>query len=490
MSGRKLASAALNYGMAAYLPRLINFVLLPLYSTKLDPTQLGVLEVMAGVDAFVTAVTRMGLPGAMARAYFDDKSATAVADQVVTTATAISVATAIWSALILVVGPFAAAHWMADVPFHPYVELTLVATALRFVPELQARLLQARQMAQLAARINILLSVVGIGTRVLFVIVLEYGITGALIAELATAVVGCAVALRRHRADLAGRFRVDLLRASLRYGLPLIPHHLGMWAADNASRWILAGLGDLTTVGQLAVASRLASPISAATAAFNTALSPMYLEWRSELSPEEALKNVRDATRGSCALAATVALCMTLGGVIVLRWFLPASYRDASDIVGIVTATLLLRVLYSVVVLELFHMRRTLAVTAIFSTGSLVMITITVPMVKLLGSAGAVWAQFIGIAVSVLISWRFALQTFPRTVTGRSVAVVIGVILIVSGASSLMPGTSIWADFAVGTPIGLLGLAYVGLLSGVRPSQLKALRRQRPKSKRAPDLEE
>src|SRR5690349_5677003 len=138
MSGKKLASATLNYGMAAYLPRIINFILLPFYAKVLSPAELGVLEVMAGLDAFVHVVPRMGLPGAMARAYFDAKSDAAMSDPLVTTGLTITAASAFWSALIFLIGPFIFAHWMADVPFYPYVALTLPATAIRMMPELQA----------------------------------------------------------------------------------------------------------------------------------------------------------------------------------------------------------------------------------------------------------------------------------------------------------------------------------------------------------------
>ena len=95
----------------------------------------------------------------------------------------------------------------------------------------------------------------------LLVVVLEEGPLGALIGAFAgTLVVYCALLVLR-RADLGFEFDRRCYAPMNRFGAPLVPAALGLWAISFADRWFIAVLEDQSEVGVYSVAVRVASAV-------------------------------------------------------------------------------------------------------------------------------------------------------------------------------------------------------------------------------------
>ena len=129
---------------------------------------------------------------------------------------------------------------------------------------------------------SLIATIGGAGLAVLAVTSFDAGVKGILIATVvgtaASAVYGVAVA----RTYLRGRYDWHKLRTMLRYGLPLIPGLVALWATAYADRLLLANLEDLEAVGLYAIASRFAAPIVLLLTAFVTAYQPFLLALRVE----------------------------------------------------------------------------------------------------------------------------------------------------------------------------------------------------------------
>ena len=74
---------------------------------------------------------------------------------------------------------------------------------------------------------------------------------------------------------LRGHYDWRKLRQMLRYGLPLIPGLVALWATAYADRILLANLEDLDAVGLYAIAARFAAPVRAAADGLRHRLPPV-----------------------------------------------------------------------------------------------------------------------------------------------------------------------------------------------------------------------
>src|SRR5690349_21148344 len=59
------------YGIGSLLSKAVAFLLLPLYTSHLDPTAYGILEILDTTSSMVGLVVGIGMASAMTRFYFD-----------------------------------------------------------------------------------------------------------------------------------------------------------------------------------------------------------------------------------------------------------------------------------------------------------------------------------------------------------------------------------------------------------------------------------
>ena len=103
--------------------------------------------------------------------------------------------------------------------------------------------------------------IVTIAATVLLVVVLEEGALGALVGSFAGTLLVYCVLLFTRRSDLGLEFSRPLLREMNRFGAPLVPAALALWAISFADRWFIAVLQDQAEVGVYSVAVRVASAV-------------------------------------------------------------------------------------------------------------------------------------------------------------------------------------------------------------------------------------
>ncbi len=129
---------------------------------------------------------------------------------------------------------------------------SLVTAFFSSTPDLQRRLLQAREQSAYSAGLSIIFGILTILLNLLFVVGFGLGGLGVLWVGLIVSVIFTGVAFYNHRQDLRGRFSAAKLRSALGYGLPLLPHHAAAWANQSVGRWVLGGvmtMGDGWAVG-------------------------------------------------------------------------------------------------------------------------------------------------------------------------------------------------------------------------------------------------
>ena len=472
--------------MASYLPRLVSFFLLPVYAVYLPPEAMGIVEMCLVIQVLMEASSRLGLPGAFARYYFDNREPEAFRDLLTTTTLAVLISSSAFALIGLLAGPYIFARFLPEVAFHPYFDLAIFVGFLQFGPELQARVLQVSEESKLAASINVVVSLFGTAVKLLFVVGFEWGALGAVYAEVATSAFAMSIAVSRHWRDISGHFRLDMLRSLLSYGLPLVPHRVGAWAATFAGQWIMGMYGVLGAVGQLSVAAKLVSPLRIITGAFATAFGPVYFAWRSDEVPEVALAHTRRTAGAVLTLVGVGALGVSLFGAIVVFYLMPETYRPAAGAVGVLAASVEVRLIYNVLGQELLYAKRTKVTALIAPSGAVIAVIATVLLVPPYGVLGAAWAQVLSVATIVFVTALLARQTFPTAVALRTWLATLIATFGAAFAWQAISGEGVVMDVVVATGVFSVLSVVVLAAAGVGPAQLRGalaiVRRRKKKS--------
>ena len=66
---KKLTLHSFNYGIAEVLTQVIGFLLIPLYTIYLIPSDYGIIEITGTISTFAIPLMKLGLPGSVTRQY-------------------------------------------------------------------------------------------------------------------------------------------------------------------------------------------------------------------------------------------------------------------------------------------------------------------------------------------------------------------------------------------------------------------------------------
>ena len=470
----RVARAVFNYGLGSLLPQIIGFLLIPLYTRYLTPTELGIAEICLTVQGLLPIAMRLGLQGAIARFYFDYDEGQKFRDLVTTITITTIAASALLTVIALIGTPFFLRRFMPEVPFN-LMALSIVSCFFQAAPELQRRLLQAREQSAYSAKLNIAFGLLAIGLNLLLVVVFKMGAAGILWTNLIVPVVMCFVAFIKQRDDLRGRFHLEQLKPALSYGLPLLPHHAAAWAHQFVGRWVLGSVATVAMVGHLSLAGKIASPIMVVTGAFANAYSPVYFSWRAKLSNEEALAQATRIARTVLVLGViTVIGAATFGGFVV-RHLMQKSYVEAAPLVGVMAAALFAHLIYTTLAVEIFYAKNLVKwISVIFITTSLVNFALIYLLVSKYGAVAAAYAQMAGSIVSIIFVAFFSSRTFALPLDKRAAIVAaFGTAAACFISTFIQPPVSMLSDLFFNAIAFVFLATMILLLSGLLP-QLRA----------------
>ena len=236
----RLIKGSFVYGLGSLSHRIIGFLLIPVYTRFLTTADYGIVAVAASVSSIVQHFLAMGLHGAVTRHYYDYRDAPHEVREYISTVFVflLGVGLLVVGLLALFGGPLFDALF-AEVPFHPYIRLTLWTALFAVSGNVLLSLYRVREQAVHYVVLQGLKFLGSLGAIIFFVTVLREGalgkIKGGFYAGLLFFVVFLVLTLR----EGAASFSVNKLKNALRFGLPLIPHALSAWVLAAADRFLL-----------------------------------------------------------------------------------------------------------------------------------------------------------------------------------------------------------------------------------------------------------
>ena len=258
---KRLIKQSAIYGVGSIASPFIGFVMLPVYSRYLTPSEYGILAITSVAINFVAALVSLGMNSGLIRFYFDytekkDK------DQVV-------VSSLIFSFLASVV--FAAVLWLFSGPVSSvlfdfgkgqlYLKLILlIAVADTGVANCLA-VLRAEERPATYSVMTVLRLILTFSLNVVFVVVLKRNVQGILEAELISGVVCYLTALLIAARGKALSFSWVKTRQVLSFGVPLVPGNVASLVMTLSDRYFLQHFATLQDVGLYSVGFRIAAAL-------------------------------------------------------------------------------------------------------------------------------------------------------------------------------------------------------------------------------------
>ncbi|PLW68658.1 lipopolysaccharide biosynthesis protein [Pseudohalioglobus lutimaris] len=392
---------------------VIPFLLLPILTRYLNPVEYGEVAMFQTFLAALGSIVGLGAVGAAGRKYYDHdihaiefRHYIAACLQVLILSTLL-----VFIAVYLFRGHFAL--WM-NIQVS-WVLWAVFACSAGVVIQLRLGQWQVRQQPFQYGALQVSKGVLDLLFCLLLVVVLLSGSQGRIDALLcATGLIASAALVLLGKDGLLGLFswKPEYLKDVLRFGLPLLPHTVGIFLLTSMDRFVVNAQLGLADAGVYMVAVQLTAVMALVFDAVNKAYVPWLFERLQRDVTAEKQEIVKLTYIWFAVILLGAALAFILGPQLVIL-IAGEQYAGAGKVIGWLAMGQAFGGMYLMVTNYIFYSRRTGRLSLATVTSGLINVVLLVSLVSLFGLEGAAIAFAIAMAIRFLLTWWVAHRSHP-----------------------------------------------------------------------------
>jgi O-antigen/teichoic acid export membrane protein len=447
------------YGLGNLLSRAVAFLMLPLYTRYLTPTDYGILELIDVTSGMIGIVIGLGLESAVSRFYYES-SDEGDRRRVLSTAYWLAGGLALTGALLAAAFSTPLAKLvLSDASSSRLFLVSFGSLAISVIMDLNQLYLRLMYKSVLFNAVSILSLILAVTLNVVFIVVFHWGVLGILMSSLITRVV-IATPLTTWVLSRSGlRFDMGLARQMFRFGAPLIPSTLGTTLVNYSDRYFLKQYATIADAGIWGLANKLGTAIHMLiTSPFIMTFMPRRFEIAKRADARETFGRVSEyfyLILVSCGLIVSL-----LADEILRVMTTPPFYRAAAFVPWVVLTMIFYGMRYHFE-FGILYTKKTHHYAVINVITALLHITLNLILVRSYGLWGAAWASVGAILFNSSATYVAGqrLYNIPFAI-GRKFQ-VLGIAAGVYAASRFIHAPDIVSSIALK---GALAIAYVGIL--------------------------
>jgi O-antigen/teichoic acid export membrane protein len=467
---KRLGTQSAIYGLGGIVSRLIAVFLLPVYTVYLGTVGFGKIETIVSLTAVLVIVLRMGITSAFFRFYFDSEDA-ARRRLVVRTSFWFTMGMATLGLVLGFVFAQPLSNWLnLDDPWLVRAGFVGLWAQMNYAQMTSLFRVEERPVQfAIASVANVLIT---IGATIALVVGQHKGAIGAVVGNFLGTLTVYIVLLAYRRYQLGFEFDRRLLRAMNRFGLPLVPSALALWAINLIDRLLINGYKGQAEVGIYSLAVRIASVIVFLMTAFQLAWPAFAYSIRDDSAAKRTYAYVL-----TYLLFITCWMSLAIGSLApwLVDLLAPKGNFDRSaDAVPLLCFGVAAYSGYSVLAIGIGRMRQTQLNWVVSGTAAIVNIAVNVVLIPPYGMMGAAVATLVAYLVLFIGMWLRSRSVYPVRYQWRRIITLAGV----AGALTAIA----WAAHSLPVAIGLT-LVYPLVLLPLGfylPAELTRLRRLAP----------
>lgn len=384
-----LFTSILAYSATNLLNAAIPFLLLPVLTNAMNPSDYGILAMFQVLFNLLIPVAAFNSESALSRYYFDkdlkgfEKMLGASLRLLAGSSALMAILLILFSGIIEKYSGFPAA-WLWSV---------LVFVTGRKLIEIVLTMYRVENKALSFATVRILSTLADIALSILLAVNLNMGWEGRIHGQVWSAVLFGIIAL----IIIKYRFKADFRKSTahrnllLDFGLPLLPHAMGAVIITYSDRLFISGMSGLEAAGIYAVGYQIGMLVFLFQNSFNQAWAPWFFEQLNRDDENTKKRIVRITWLYSIGLLSG-SIVFGLLSPLLLEYFISPDYGAASDFVFWVALGFAFNGIYKMFVNYLFYIKETKAIgVATFSTAILNLI-LNYFFIQRFGAIGAAYS--------------------------------------------------------------------------------------------------
>lgn len=394
-----------------FLPYLVNFLMLPLYSRYLTPEDFGVIGIVSIFAALFGTWSSLQVPASIGRLYFEVKQK----DRNV-----------YFSSIVYGVILISTFFLLANLALMPQIELLMFSGSGEYQKYLLIGVMQIfvtsinqiferwfiveKKGSTLLIR-NLISQIVNVITGIVLVVYLELGLIGYLGAIIVSQCLLLVLSVIILRNLFIFRLKVGYLKNAIFFSCPLIFHAVGGIVFMYSSTFILEKMVPLSVLGVFVIADKLSQVVKVIVNQLNSMIMPFVIG-QSKQDEAIALELIDLIILPWWLLIVIISSSFAVFCFYFIPMFFGEEYKEAAFIVPILVFSYLFRGLYCFSSMPIFYRKDTKKIPFITLAAGLMSIFINICLISQFQLAGAAIATVFSFAVTAAMAHFLSPKNF------------------------------------------------------------------------------
>lgn len=447
---------SLFYTLASVLQGMISFLLLPLYTRYLTPTDYAMLALVNSfigiVAVVITLQIQTGIPRFVIKFLKDQDRAKKYFSSIFILLSIIVIfgclAINLFGEIIIKV----AFSDKNNITYSPLFKIATWTLLFNLLVSSGMLLLQALEFGDKFLLVTIAQVMANLIFGLFFVVLLKIGIIGVLWAQFISAIFGLVVIvwfLRDWFKWVIIKFPINDIKDSLRYSMPIMPHILGIYVYMYSDRLILQRYVPLADIGIYSIADTFASLLLIVVNSTTGAYTPRFFKLA-----EEGKTIVQSETKKVIGAWWIGIIVIFMGYLIlpnyIVKLMTRPSFYPAIPVIPILASAYVFRGLYCFATNGLFFINKTQFIPVITISAAVLNIILNLTFIPKFGIYAAAWTTVISYFLTFILSYYFSQKFYPIIYPWKQIIKSLGLVAlfyVITMAININLSLKLWPGF-------------------------------------------
>lgn len=416
---QKLIKNISIYSLGNILLTAVSFILLPLYTRVLSPSDYGQLELLYLVAGVLVIFFGFNISSGYNRFYFTDKNINS-RRTLFMTSQAFNIFCSAVGVLIIFINVDYFSKLILNIEQGNYLlKLITIATVTDVLAQVPISNLRNRDKAWSYIQVSILTLVFTIFFTIYFIVFIDLGVVGVLYGKILGSLISLIYLYYLTWSEFHCQLSKRMLLGMLSFSIFLVPSNLSSLVLNMSNRFFLSEYQSLEDVGLFSLGVKIAGVIPILiTEPVKKAFIPYIFDLSDQLNKCKSL--LSDFIRLFFAGVSIFVLIFSIFANDLVYLMASDSYLGSSSVVFIMSFSNLLIGTAAIVVLAIHITKKTWIVTLIWLLSSLLNIALNILLIPIYSKMGAAYATLLSILFILVFYIIAAKKVFPLIIPYRS----------------------------------------------------------------------
>ena len=399
------------YSIGNILPQAVGFVLLPIYSRYLSPSDYGIVSSMQVVGGILAVFLTLAINNSVYRLYFDYKTEKRRKEYLGTVSISIAIISFVIVFLLFLFRNFVSQIFkgIEFFPYYMYAILTAYFTVFSLIPKIY---LQVNKKAGKFVSISLSQFFISTSLILYFVIKEGAGAEGMLKGTMIASIIMLPVYFYITYKTISFTVNRKILKESLSFSLPMIPSLLSAWILNLSDRIFIERYFDLNDVGLYSMGYKIGSLVLVFASAFNLAYGPIFYKLASSENQDLAKKKLKQYNHLFVLVLILVVFLISFFSKEAILLLLDPKYFEAYKIIPIIAFSCLISQTTGLLNLSIYQNKKTLQMMYMILGGAGFNIFMNFVLVPKYGPYGAAAATVLSFCFLFLLQYNYSKKCY------------------------------------------------------------------------------